>query len=61
MMNAFEAAMAFFKTVQEFKDHCCTLLDILANMKGIAIKLSGTTLKESWNTAVRREYGIDFL
>ena len=61
MMDAFVTAMALFETVEDFKEYCSKLLDILKDIGGTAVERTGATLKESWNTAVRREYGIDFL
>ena len=58
MMSSFIKCMATFTTAQEYQDHCSTLLNILADIGGPAIR-AGDRLRDSWNTAVKDKVGIE--
>ena len=60
MMDAFVNGMDHLTTVQEYKDHCSTLLAILTDIGGNA-GTTGDELKGLWNIAVKKEHGFDFL
>ena len=59
-MDAYINSMELLTTVEEYDDHCSSLLLILADIGGPANKI-GNQLKESWKSAVKEKCGIDFL
>ena len=60
VMDTFLSAMPLFETVKEFQDHCLKLVDVLIRLGGDATR-NGIALKDSWNTAVKDKFGINFL
>ena len=60
IMDEFVNALTFCETVQECKDHCSTLIDVLTDIGGVARK-AGVALSKKWNSSVKDKVGIDFL
>ena len=57
MLDGFINCMALVTTVQEYKDNCSILLDILTDIGGFAER-TGDALRASWKTAVKDKVGI---
>ena len=60
IMDEFVNALTFCETVQECKDHCSTLIDVLTDIGGVARK-AGVALSKKWNSSVKDKVRIDFL
>ena len=60
IMDEFVNALTFFETVQECKDHCYKLIDVLTDIGGVA-RIAGVALSRKLNSSVKDKVGIDFL
>ena len=60
IMDEFVNALTYCETVDECKDHCSTLIDVLTDIGGIARK-AGIALRKKWNSSVKDKVRIDFL
>ena len=60
IMDEFVNALTFLETVQDCKDHCCKLIDVLTEVGGVA-RMAGVALSKKWNSSVKVKVGIDFL
>lgn len=60
IMDVFVSSMQLFKTLEDFKKHCSKLIHVLAEIHGAAA-LTGDALKAAWNTAIKDNFGIEFL
>ena len=60
IMDEFVNVLTFLETVQECKDHCSTLIDVLTDVGG-APRRTGVALSKKLNSSVKDKVGIDFL